>query len=146
MAAEAVLHQMLDLAEGLLHEVQRIFLPRDVPTPPTLTGAPLECGRPPERASHGARPARAATRFPDGRGEDLRDPRSPGYRGQSKQALVTLVHYRGDVVTLGQDEADDLLGSGRGRGTPEALSTAVATPGRRSPSRRQRPLHGAPAG
>ena len=60
---------MLDQAEGLLHEVQRVLLLRDVPAPPALAWAPTQGGRRLERARHPARPGRAAARLPDGLGE-----------------------------------------------------------------------------
>ena len=50
VAAEAVPHLVLDLAEGLMHEVQRVLLPRDVPTPPALAWAPPDGGLRLERA------------------------------------------------------------------------------------------------
>ena len=55
VAAEAVPHQMLNLAEGLLYEVQRIVLPRDVLAPSALSGAPPKRGGRLERAPHRAR-------------------------------------------------------------------------------------------
>ena len=94
----------------LLYEVQRIFLPQDVPAPPALTGAPPKCGSRLERTPHWARPGWVATRLPHGLGEDLRYPRSPGHPSEPKQALITRVHYWGDMVTLGQNQEDDFLG------------------------------------
>ena len=38
-AANAVPDPVLELAEGLLHEVQGVLLPRDVPAPPALARA-----------------------------------------------------------------------------------------------------------
>ena len=52
---------VLDLAEGLLHEVQHVLLSRDVPAPPAVARAPAKGGRGLERAPHRARPGRAAT-------------------------------------------------------------------------------------
>ena len=95
MAAKAVPHPVLDLAEGLLHKVQRVLLPRDVPAPPALTWAPPQGGRHVERARHRAGPGRAAARFIDGLGENLGDPWSLGHPGQPEQPLVPRVHYRG---------------------------------------------------
>ena len=40
MAAKVVPDPVLDLAEGFLHEVQRVLLSRDVPAPPVLAWAP----------------------------------------------------------------------------------------------------------
>ena len=65
---------MLDLAEGLLHEVQRALLSRDVPIPLALAWAPPQGGGRVERAPHRARPGRAAARLPDGLAETLGDP------------------------------------------------------------------------
>ena len=45
---------------GLLHEVQRALLSRDVPAPPALAWAPPQGGRRVERAPQRARPGRAA--------------------------------------------------------------------------------------
>ena len=79
MAAEATPYPVLDLAERLLHKMQRVLLPRNVLAPPALARAPPKCGRRLERTPHGARPGWAAARFPDGVGEDLRDAWSPGH-------------------------------------------------------------------
>ena len=38
--AKAVPHPVLDLAEGLLHKLQRVLLSRDVPAAPALAWAP----------------------------------------------------------------------------------------------------------
>ena len=65
MAAKAVSDPVLELAEGLLHEVQWVLLPRDVPAPPALARAPAQGCR--------ARPGRAAPRSLDSLGEDLGD-------------------------------------------------------------------------
>ena len=81
VAAEAVPHPVLDLAEGLLHKVQQVLLPRDVLAPPALAGAPAQGGHHLERAPHRARPGWAAARFPDDPGEDLGDTRRPGHPG-----------------------------------------------------------------
>ena len=73
VAAKAVSDPVLELAEGLLHKVQGVLLPRDVPAPPALARAPAQGGRRAERAPHRARPRWAAPRFPDSLGEDLGD-------------------------------------------------------------------------
>ena len=92
MVAKAVPHPVLDLVEGLLHEVQRVLLPRNIPAPQALTWTPpLGCRRV-ERAPHRTRPKRAGARFPDGLGQNLGDPRSPGHPGQPHQPLAPCVH------------------------------------------------------
>ena len=71
----------------------------------------------------------AAPRFLDSLGEDLGGPRPPGHAGQQEEALVPRVPDRGDVVPLGKDGEDDLLGPGQARGSG-ARTTAVSSPRR----------------
>ena len=61
--------------QGLLHEVQRVLLSRDVPAPPALAWAPPQGGPCVERALHRAQPGRAAAGFPDGLVENMGDVR-----------------------------------------------------------------------
>ena len=63
VAAEAVPHLVLDLAEGLLHKVQWVLLPRDALAPSAPARALAQGGRRLERAPHRARPGWAAARF-----------------------------------------------------------------------------------
>ena len=44
VAAKAILHPVLDLAEGLLHEVQRVLFSRDAPAPTALALSPPQGG------------------------------------------------------------------------------------------------------
>ena len=90
MAARAVPKPVLELAEGLLHEVQGVLLPRDVPAPPAPAWALAQGGRRAERAPHRARHGREAPRFPDSLGEDLGDPRPPGHSGPARGAVGTV--------------------------------------------------------
>ena len=107
------------LAEELLHEVQRVLLPRDILALPALARAPAQGGRRAERVPHRARPGKAAPRFPDSLGEDLGDSRPPGHTGQPEEPLVPRVHDRGDKVPVGKDGEDNLLGPGQARGPPQ---------------------------
>ena len=106
---------VLELAEGLLHEVQWVLLPRNVPAPPALARAPTQGGRRAERGPHRARPGRAACRLPD----NLGDSRLPGHTGQTEEPLVPRVDDPGDAVPVGKDQVDNPLGPGQARGSPQ---------------------------
>ena len=118
VAAKAVPDPVLELAERLLHEMQGVILPWDVPAPLALARGPAKRGRRAKPAPHRARPRWAATRFLDSLGKDLRDPGPAGQAGQQEEALIPRVHDRGHSVPLGQHVEDDLLGPGHARRPP----------------------------
>ena len=60
VVAKAVPDPVLELAEWLLHEVQGVLLPWDVPAPLAFAQGPARGGRRAERAPHRARPRWAA--------------------------------------------------------------------------------------